>query len=121
MGWSLLAAEAGDGFSMYEVAVAYHFGYPCEKDDIQAFIWAKRGAEEGRPECNHLLGMFYEDGLGCDKDIQKAVAYYDAAAQKGILPAIARLVVLYRDGAEGLEPDMEKSTRYRFMGGFGRD
>ena len=121
MGWSLLAAEAGDGFSMYEVAVAYHFGYPCEKDDIQAFIWAKRGAEEGRPECNHLLGMFYENGLGCDKDIQKAVAYYDAAAQKGILPAIARLAVLYRDGAEGLEPDMEKSTRYRFMGGFGRD
>ena len=121
MGWALLAAEAGDPFSMYQVAVAYHFGYPCEKDDIQAFIWATRGAEEGRSECNWLLGILYENGEGCEKSILKAVEHYDAAAQRGILAAIGRLAVLYRDGGEGLEPDMEKSTRYRFMGGFGRD
>ena len=121
MGWALLAAEAGDAFSMYQVAVAYRFGYPCEKDDIQAYMWAARGAEEGRVECNFLLGMLYENGEGCTKDIHKAVEHYDVAAQKGVLAAIARLVTLYQDGAEGLEPDVEKSARYRFMGGFGRD
>lgn len=121
MGWALLAAEAGDPFSMYQVAVAYHFGYPCEQDAIQAYLWAKRGEEQGRIECNFLLGLFYENGLGCGRDIQKAVAYYDAAAQRGVLAAIARLAVLYRDGAEGLAPDMEKAARYQFMGGFGRD
>ena len=121
MGWALLAAEAGDPFSMYQVAVAYRFGYPCEKDDIQAYMWAVRGAEQGRSECNYLLGILYENGEGCSKDIYKAVEYYDAAAQRGILAAIARLVEIYRDGAEGLEPDHEKAARYRFMGGFGRD
>ena len=121
MGWALLAAEAGDPFSMYQVAVAYRFGYPCEKDDIQAYMWAVRGAEEGRVECNFLLGMLYENGEGCTKDIHKAVEHYDVAAQKGVLAAIARLVTLYQDGAEGLAPDPEKAARYRFMGGFGRD
>jgi len=121
MGWALLAAEAGDAFSMYQVALAYRFGYPCEKDAIQAYMWAVRGAEQGRSECNYLLGILYENGEGCSKDIHKAVEYYDAAAQRGILVAIARLVELYRDGAEGLEPDHEKTARYRFMGGFGRD
>ena len=121
MGWALLAAEAGDPFSMYQVAVAYHYGYPCEKDTIQAYMWAARGAEQGRIECNFLLGMLYENGEGCTKDIHKAVEHYDVAAQKGVLAAIARLVTLYQDGAEGLEPDSEKAARYRFMGGFGRD
>lgn len=121
MGWALLAAEAGDAFSMYQVAVAYRFGYPCEKDTIQAYMWAARGAEQGRIECNFLLGMLYENGEGCTKDIHKAVEHYDVAAQKGVLAAIARLVTLYQDGAEGLEPDSEKAARYRFMGGFGRD
>ena len=121
MGWALLAAEAGDPFSMYQVAVAYHFGYPCEKDDVQAFIWAKRGSEEGRSECDNLLGVLYENGEGCEKNILKAVEHYDAAAQRGILMAIARLAELYRDGAEGLAPNKEKAARYQFMGGFGRD
>lgn len=121
MGWALLAAEAGDAFSMYQVAVAYRFGYPCEKDAIQAYIWAARGAEQGRVECHCLLGMLYENGEGCVKDMCKAVEHYDAAAQKGMLAAIARLATLYQNGAEGLEPDHEKAARYRFMGGFGRD
>ena len=121
MGWALLAAEAGDPFSMYQVAVAYHYGYPCEKDDIQAFIWAKRGAEEGRSECHNLLGILYENGAGCEKNILKAVEHYDAAAQRGILMAIGRLVEIYRNGVEGLAPDKEKANRYLFMGGFGRD
>ena len=121
MGWALLAAEAGDAFSMYQVALAYRFGYPCERDAIQAYMWAVRGAEQGRSECNCLLGILYENGEGCTRNIHKAIEYYDAAAQRGILAAIARLVELYRDGAEGLEPDHEKAARYRFMGGFGRD
>ncbi len=121
MGWALLAAEAGDPFSMYQVAMAYHYGYPCERDDIQAFTWAARGAEEGRSECHNLLGILYENGHGCARNIHKAIAHYDVAAQKGILMAIARLAEIYRDGADGVEPDKEKATRYLFMGGFGRD
>ncbi len=121
MGWALLAAEAGDPFSMYQVAMAYHYGYPCEQDDIQAFIWAKRGAEEGRSECHNLLGILYENGEGCAKDIHKAMEHYDVAAQKGILMAIGRLVEIYRNGADGVAPDKEKANRYLFMGGIGRD
>lgn len=121
MGWALLAAEAGDPFSMYQVAMAYHYGYPCEQDDIQAFVWAKRGAEEGRSECHNLLGILYENGEGCEKNILEAVEHYDAAAQRGVLMAIGRLVELYQDGAEGLTPDPKKAAYYRFLGGFGRD
>ena len=111
MGWALLAAEAGDAFSMYQVALAYRFGYPCEKDAIQAYMWAVRGAEQGRSECNYLLGILYENGLGVAKDVRRAFEYYLASANLGHVGAQYDVGRCYEKGV-GIPKDTKKAIEF---------
>ncbi len=119
--WVKLAAEAEDAESMYHIAVAYQFGYPVEKDEKEAFRLAMAASDGGNGSAMYLAGYFLENGLGTDKDIDKAIARYEASAEKGIMSSVIRLYEIYKYGLEHIPADKEKSTRYLFMSGVGRD
>ena len=119
--WFKLAAEAGDGDSMNTLAVAYHFGYPIERDDKEAFRLAVAAAEEKNYPAMYQAAYFLENGFGCERDIDRAVEYYTASAEQGIMSSMLRLYEIYKDGLEHIPADKEKSTRYLFMSGIGRD
>ena len=119
--WFLLAAEGGSTEAKTRVAIAYHYGYPCEKNDETAFLWASRAADTGDAYAMYQVGYFYENALGCDKEMDTAVLFYTGAAEAGIFEAMIRLVEIYGTGKDGIEKDTEKANRYRFMSGIGRD
>ena len=119
--WFKLAAEAGDGDSMNTLAVAYHFGYPVERDDKEAFRLAVAAAEEKNYPAMYQAAYFLENGFGCERDLDRAVEYYTASAEQGIMSSMLRLYEIYKDGLEHIPADKEKSTRYLFMSGIGRD
>ena len=119
--WFLLAAEGGSTEAMTKASIAYHYGYPCEKNDEIAFLWASRAADTGDAYAMYQVGYFYENALGCDKDMNAAVMFYTGAAEAGIFDAMMRLVEIYGTGKDGIEKDTEKANRYRFMSGIGRD
>ena len=119
--WFLLAAEGGSMEAMTNVVIAYHYGYPCDKNDEAAFLWASRAADTGDAYAQYQVGYFYENALGCEKDMEAAVLFYTGAAEAGSFEAMMRLVEIYEKGKDGITADIEKANRYRFMAGIGRD
>ncbi len=119
--WYLLAAEGGCVEVMPHIVTAYHYGYPTEKDQEQAFLWASRGADSGDSYAMYKVGYFYENALGCDKDMTAALMFYIQAAEAGISDAMNCLVDIYTNGRPGIPADKEKANRYLFMSGVGRD
>lgn len=117
--WYSLAAEAGDINAMYNVAVAYHLGYPVEEDQAQAFARLKRAVDSGDLMSMYLLAYLYENGLGTEKDIDKAVEIYTASGEKGVRGSLLRLYGIYHEGLCHIEPDQEKALRYLWMSGEG--
>lgn len=119
--WYLLAAQGGCVRIMPHIATAYHYGYPCEKNDEQAFLWASRAADAGDSYAMYQIGYFYENALGCEKDMTVALLFYIQAAEGGVLNAMYRLIDIYTNGKDGIPADKEKANRYRFMSGVGRE
>lgn len=119
--WYLLAAEGGCIEVMPRIATAYHYGYPCEKNDETAFLWAVRAADAGDCYAMYQVGYFYENAIGCEKDMTTALMFYTNAAESGISNAMYRLIDIYAYGKDGIAADKEKENRYRFLSGMGRD
>lgn len=119
--WYLLAAEGGCVEVMPHIATAYHYGYPCEKNDETAFLWAARAADAGDCYAMYQVGYFYENAIGCEKDMTTALMFYTNAAESGISNAMYRLIDIYAYGKDGIAADKEKENRYRFLSGMGRD
>ena len=119
--WLLQAAEYGSPYAMIKIVIAYHYGYPCAKNDDSAFLWASRAVDKEDTYAMYQLGYFYENAYGCDKDMQAAVFYYTNAAEAGIFNAMIRLVDIYANGKDGIKQDKKKADRYLFMSGIGRN
>lgn len=119
--WYLLAAEGGCTEVMPRIATAYHYGYPCEKNDETAFLWAARAADAGDCYAMYQVGYFYENAIGCEKDMTTSLMFYTNAAESGISNAMYRLIDIYAYGKDGIVADKEKENRYRFLSGMGRD
>ncbi len=119
--WVKLAAEAGDDESMYQIALAYHFGYPTEKDEEEAFQMAAAAAKQGNYSAMYLASWLMENGLGTERDLDTAVALYAVSTEGGIVPAMLRLYEIYKDGYEHIPADKEKAHRYLWMSGVGHD
>lgn len=129
--WYLRAAELGPVSAATAVSSAYHEGWPVERNDEKAFLWASRAADENDPTALYMTGFFNENGLGCEKDVAAALMFYAAAADKGVVQAMLRLADIYKSGIEAedadgnrrilVEPNEERAARYLFMAGVGRD
>lgn len=119
--WYLLAAQGGCVRIMPHIATAYHYGYPCEKNDKTAFLWAARAADAGDCYAMYQVGYFYENAIGCEKDMTTALMFYTNAAESGISNAMYRLIDIYAYGKDSIAADKEKENRYRFLSGMGRD
>ncbi len=119
--WFKLAAEAGDGDSMNTLAAGYHFGYPVERDDKEAFRLAVAAAEENNYPAMYQAAYFLENGFGCERDVDRAVRYYTASAEHGIMSSMIRLYEIYKDGFEHIPADKSKASHYLWLSGIGRD
>ncbi|KAI9741080.1 MAG: hypothetical protein M1834_002793 [Cirrosporium novae-zelandiae] len=96
------AAQLGHPMAMMALCAWYMVGAEpvLEKDENEAFEWAKKAAETGLVKAQYAVGYFSEMGIGCRRDPLEANAWYVKAADQGDERAKHRLTAI-RAAASG--------------------
>ena len=92
------AAQLGHPMAQMALCAWYLTGAPpvLEKDEDEAYEWAKRAAESGATKAQYTVGYFSEMGIGCRRDPLEANVWYVRAADQGDARAIRRLEAIRR-------------------------
>ncbi|KAI3328878.1 HCP-like protein [Xylariaceae sp. AK1471] len=87
------AAERGHAAAMMGLCAWYLVGADpiLEKDEEEAYEWARRSAELDFVKAQYTVGYFTEMGIGCRRDILEANVWYVKAADAGDERARQRL------------------------------
>ncbi|KAL2020862.1 hypothetical protein VTK56DRAFT_7853 [Thermocarpiscus australiensis] len=90
------AAERGHAAAMMGLCAWYLVGAEpvLEKDEEEAYEWARRSAELGYVKAQYTVGYFTEMGIGCRRDILEANVWYVKAADAGDERAKQRLAAI---------------------------
>ncbi|KYK56010.1 hypothetical protein DCS_07975 [Drechmeria coniospora] len=90
------AAERGHTAAMMGLCAWYMVGAApiLEKDEEEAYEWARRSADQGFVKAQYAVGYFTEMGIGCRRDILEANVWYVKAADAGDARAKQRLAVI---------------------------
>ncbi|GBB92337.1 hypothetical protein RclHR1_00020040 [Rhizophagus clarus] len=83
-------------FAQYNLGLRYKDGNGVNKDEVKAFEWLKKSAEQDYKHAQCKLGSFYEKGIGTEKNIEKAIYWYRKAAENGSKHAIYNLSLCYQ-------------------------
>ncbi|KAL8721990.1 MAG: hypothetical protein Q9225_001425 [Loekoesia sp. 1 TL-2023] len=103
------AAQKGHPLAMMALCAWYMVGAPpvLEKDENEAYEWAKKAAETGLPKAEYAVGYFTEMGIGCRRDPLEANVWYVRAADQGDERAKHRIAAI-RAAASGSAPPAAK-------------
>lgn len=90
------AAQADIPEAMMNLCAWYMVGAEpvLDKDENEAYEWAKRAAEHGLPKAEYACGYFTEMGIGCRRDPLEANVWYVKAADHGDERAKQRLAII---------------------------
>ncbi|KAI1107515.1 HCP-like protein [Jackrogersella minutella] len=90
------AAERDHAAAMMGLCAWYMVGADpiLEKDEEEAYEWARRSAELGFVKAQYAVGYFTEMGIGCRRDILEANVWYVKAADAGDERAKQRLAAI---------------------------
>ncbi|KAH5636247.1 hypothetical protein HBI51_165090 [Parastagonospora nodorum] len=99
------AAQADIPEAMMNLCAWYMVGAEpvLEKDENEAYEWAKKAAEHGLPKAEYACGYFTEMGIGCRRDPLEANVWYVKAADHGDERAKQRLAII-QAAASGQSP-----------------
>ncbi|KAK6842416.1 chitin synthase activator [Apiospora arundinis] len=112
------AAEGGHAGAMMGLCAWYLVGAEpiLEKDEEEAYEWARRSAELGFVKAQYTVGYFTEMGIGCRRDILEANVWYVKAADAGDERATLRLAAIraaVSGGGVPMEVAPPKSAKMR--------
>ena len=102
-------AIAGDATAQNVLGNCYLNGDGVPKNEIKAFEWYQKAAEQGNAFAQFNLGSCYYNGQGTPINYQLAVEWYKKAAEQDIAMAQNALGECYRDG-EGVTRDYEAAV-----------
>ncbi|MCJ1484916.1 hypothetical protein MMC06_005089 [Schaereria dolodes] len=96
------AAQRGHPLAMMALCAWYMVGAEpvLDKDENEAYEWAKKAAESGLPKAEYAVGYFTEMGIGCRRDPLEANVWYVKAADDGDERATFRIAAI-RAAASG--------------------
>lgn len=99
------SAEQGHPQAQMALCAWYMVGIDgvLEKDEAEAYEWARKSAEQGLPKAQYTLGYFTEMGIGCRRDPLEANVWYVRAADQGDERATHRLKAI-RAAVSGVDP-----------------
>jgi len=81
------------------------------KDYPKAVTEARQAASTGDARASFLLGAMYQGGLGVVASPYEAAAWYEKAAQGGVLGSFSKLAQIFARG-EGVPKNSEKAIAY---------
>lgn len=99
------AAQQSHPLAMMALCAWYMVGAEpiLEKDENEAYEWARKAAEMGLPKAEYTVGFFTEIGIGCRRDPLEANVWYVRAADHGDDRAKHRIAAI-RAAATGENP-----------------
>ncbi|PWZ00162.1 HCP-like protein [Testicularia cyperi] len=95
-----IAAQQNHKEACFALTAWYLVGAPgiLPQSDTEAYLWAKKAAEQGLAKAEYAVGYFTEMGIGTVKDIAEAKAWYRRAADHGDKRANQRIAALQGRG-----------------------
>nr|POE49434.1 protein skt5 [Quercus suber] len=118
------AASHGHADAMMALCAWYMIGAEpvLEKDEGEAYAWAKQAADLGLPKAEYAIGYFTEMGIGCRRDPLEANVWYVNAAEKGNETARQRLAIIRAaasggSGEEGIPMSKAEAKSKELAGG----
>lgn len=75
----MLAAQGGDAFAQFDVAIRYLRGDGVQQSYDKALAWLHKAASQGHSRARFNIGSMYLAGTGLPKDPPKALTWYEAA------------------------------------------
>ncbi|ORX62947.1 HCP-like protein, partial [Hesseltinella vesiculosa] len=93
IGWYAKAASQGHLEAGLALSGWYLTGAPgiMPQDDREAYLWAKKIAEQGYPKGQFACGYYCETGIGVRRNLDEAIFWYQQAAGQNYGRAIQRL------------------------------
>ena len=103
----LAAAQKGDGYAAYNLAINYYNADGVMRNAREFMRWLRQASECGIPEACALLG----DSASSQNRLEEALHWYVRAAESGHVPAMREAASRFRDGV-GAEPDPVQAVRW---------
>jgi uncharacterized protein len=108
--WSELA-EQNDGRAQYALGVMHATGNGRDKDQVKAFEWFEKAAQNGHLKAMYNLGIAYWTGQGAPENREEAARWWRSAAERGDVVSQYNLGVAYYNGL-GVEQDLVEAARW---------
>ena len=91
-----IAAQQNHKEACFALTSWYLVGVPgiLPQSDTEAYLWAKRAAEQGLAKAEYACGYFCENGIGTPRDLGEAKGWYQRAVEHGDNRASSRLNTL---------------------------
>lgn len=91
-----IAAQQNHKEACFALTAWYLVGAPSilPQSDTEAYLWAKKAAEQELAKAEYAVGYFTEMGIGTVKDLKEAKEWYKRAAEHGDKRANQRLASL---------------------------
>ncbi|CUA67441.1 Protein SKT5 [Rhizoctonia solani] len=88
-----IAAQQDHRDACFALTAWYLVGSPgvLPQSDTEAYLWAKKAAEQGLAKAMYAVGYFSEVGVGTTQSLPDAMHWYKRAAEAGDKRAIQRL------------------------------
>lgn len=110
--YNLREAERGNAKAMGVLGLMYEKGLGCEKNQVEALKWLKKGAQKGDADTENNLGFMYYQGTGLREDDTEALKWFKKAAEQGLASAEGNLGLMYGRGAGGIHKDYAQALEW---------
>ena len=109
MKWYLKAAEQGDIYAQFNLALIFENGKNgVDQDYKEAMKYYRLAAEQGDAGAQFNLGFMYGKGEGALRDYKESVKWYLKAAEQGHAKAQYNLGFMYVNG-QGVKKDYSRA------------
>lgn len=106
------AALKGHKGAQCDLGIAYNSGFGVKKDQIIAFLWFKKSAEQNYAPAQYWLGIFYQNGVeNIAKDYKQAFTWFEKAANQGDAIAENQVGWFFRHGL-GVDKNLEEAFKW---------
>ena len=93
------------------LAEKYAAGTDVPKDEVLAFKWFLKAAEQGDVSSQYQVGTMYEEGRGTQKDLSLSMKFFQLAAEQGFAKAQYAVADAYWQG-RGVKTDSALAEKW---------
>lgn len=105
------AATAGDAAAQLRLAEMYYQGEGLPLDMDEAYVWARKSADQDVVHAQLLVAVMYSKGQGVDQDAGEAAYWYEKAAEQGD-PSAQYTLGLYNAAGNGVDQDFGSAAKW---------